>query len=264
MERLETLKRIMASFRSAVLAFSGGVDSTFLAAVAGEVLGNNIILATVASSVYPASELEDAKRAAASMGLAHEIIYLDELHIPELWSNGPDRCYYCKRMIFTQIKEFALRNSCEAVMEGSNADDRKDYRPGRKALEELSIRSPLDEAGFTKEMIRDVSRNMGLPAADKSACACLASRFPYGEKITRAGLRRVERAERELKALGFTQFRVRSHRYMARVEFTEAEIEAGWAARKRIEAICKKAGFIYVAIDTEGYRTGAMNEAMKL
>jgi len=264
MDKLSVLKDTIGKRQSAVIAFSGGVDSTFLARVASEVLGDKLLLVTACSSAYPAAEREEARRLAEAMGIEQLTIVSEETDITEFVENPPDRCYYCKRELFRRIKEIAAERGYEAVFDGSNADDvANDYRPGRRALEELGIVSPLKEAGLTKEEIRQLSRDMRLPTADKPAHACLASRFPYGERITPEKLGRVGRAEQALRAMGFSQFRVRSHGDCARVELVPAELEKGWRERDAITGACKKAGFTFVALDTQGYRMGAMNEVLQ-
>jgi uncharacterized protein len=262
-DELERLKNVIQKYHSAVIAFSGGVDSTLLAKVAGVALEKRVLLITASSSTYPISELEEAKALAALMGLPHRVIVSEETEIEGFSDNSPNRCYYCKRELFTKIKAIAEQEGFEAVFEGANVDDRSDYRPGKKAIKELGIISPLSEAELTKKDIRELSRLFGLPTADKPSYACLASRFPYGEKITIPKLSRVDGAEQSIRALGFKQFRVRSHQDCARIEIAVSEIDAAWEKRAEIGAACKKAGFVYVALDLEGYRTGAMNEALK-
>jgi uncharacterized protein len=260
----EQLNRVIGRYRSAVIAFSGGVDSTFLASVAGEVLDKRVLLVTASSSTYPTSELAAAVALAGSMGLPHRVIESEETDIPGFSDNPPDRCYYCKKELFSKIKKIADAEGLDAVFDGSNSDDLSDYRPGRRAMAELGVVSPLLEAGLTKAEIRRLSRERGLPTADKPAYACLASRFPYGEKITGEKLKRIDLAEAGLRSLGLGQFRVRSHGDCARVEVAPESIESAWARRQEVAAICKKAGFVFVALDLEGYRTGAMNEALTL
>ncbi|MCU0608833.1 MAG: ATP-dependent sacrificial sulfur transferase LarE [Chitinispirillaceae bacterium] len=261
-DKLECLKKVIGKHASAVIAFSGGVDSAFLSAVAGEVLEKRVLLVTASSSTYPAAELAAATELAAALGLPHRVIVSEETDIPGFAANTPDRCYFCKRGLFSLISEIARKERFSAVFEGSNADDLKDFRPGRKAVAELGIVSPLLEAGLTKDDIRRYSAQIGLSTASKPSAACLASRFPYGETITLAGLARVGEAEQAVRGLGFVQLRVRSHGDLARVEVAPAEMDRAWTMRTEINAACRKAGFVFVAIDASGYRTGAMNEGL--
>jgi uncharacterized protein len=261
-EKLSDAKRRIGAFRSAIIAFSGGVDSTFLARVSREVLGERALLVTATSSTYPLYELEEAKRLAQMLGMKQRVIVSEEIDIPGFSENPPDRCYHCKNELFSLIRHIAEEEGFEAVFDGSNADDLKDFRPGMKALREQGVVSPLCEAGLTKQEIRQLSGQMGLPTADKPTFACLASRFPYGERITREKLQRVGTVEKALRDLGFTQFRVRSHGDLARIELTGLEMEKGWQSRQTISDLCHRAGFVYVAIDLDGYRTGAMNEVL--
>lgn len=262
--KLDTLKKNLASFKSAVIAFSGGVDSTFLAKVASEVYDGRLMLVTATSSTYPFYELEEAKTLAKDLGINHRVIVSEELEIPGYSDNPPDRCYYCKAELFGKIVYIAGMEGYEAVFDGSNADDARDFRPGMRAKKEKGVISPLAEAGFTKSDIRYFSEQMGLPTAKKQSYACLASRFPYGEKITKVKLDRLASAEFELRKLGFTQFRIRSHDNLARLEFISEEMDKAWLLRDEIDIICRKAGFIYATFDLKGYRTGAMNEALPL
>lgn len=262
-EKLNKLKRIISSYRSAAIAFSGGVDSTLLARVCKEVLPqDNILLITATSSTYPFYELDEAVELAKMMNLKHKVIVSEEIDIPGFSNNPPDRCYYCKKELFSILKSIAEKEGIEAVFDGSNFDDKTDYRPGRKALKELGIESPLFKAEFIKTEIRELSRKYKLPTSEKPAYACLASRFPYGEKITKEKLDRVGKSERQIMELGFSQFRVRSHGLLARIEFIKDEMEKAWEFRSNIEKLCKKNGFAYVSIDLQGYRTGAMNEVL--
>ncbi|MBD3243283.1 MAG: ATP-dependent sacrificial sulfur transferase LarE [Chitinivibrionales bacterium] len=262
-EQLKGLREAIARYRSAVIAFSGGVDSTFLARVAADVLGRDkLLLITASSSTYPFFELEESKRLAADLGVRQRVVVSEETEIPGFTQNPPDRCYYCKGELFRLIKEIAAQEDFAAVFDGSNADDIHDHRPGRRALRELGIVSPLCEAGLGKDTIRALSREMGLPTADKPSYACLASRFPYGEEITREKLDRVGMAEQGMRELGLSQFRVRSHGDLARIELAPDEMERGWKMREKLERICRNAGYVYVALDLRGYRTGAMNEVL--
>lgn len=262
MDKLNSLKELLGKFNSAVIAFSGGVDSTFLARVAKDIYGDRLTLITATSSTYPFYELEEAKSLAALLNVKHKVIVSEELEIPGYSDNPPDRCYYCKSELFGKIKYISEKDGYEAVFDGSNADDARDFRPGMKAKREKGVISPLAEAGFTKLDIRFFSEKYNLPTAKKQSYACLASRFPYGEKITKEKLDRLGDAEFELRKLGFTQFRIRSHEDLARIEVIPSEMDMAWEVRNKLTEICKKSGFKYVSIDLTGYRTGSMNEAL--
>lgn len=261
-EKLIILKSRLNEFKSAVIAFSGGVDSTFLARIAKDVYGDNLFLITATSSTYPFYELEEARSLAVLLGIKHKIIVSEELDIPGDSDNPPDRCYYCKSELFGKIKYIASEKGYDAVFDGSNADDLKDFRPGMKAKKELGVISPLAETGFTKNDIRHYSAKLNLPTAKKQSYACLASRFPYGEKITKEKLDRVGNAEFEIRKLGFTQFRIRSHETLARIEIIPTEMDQAWLIKDKLLEICQKSGFQYTVIDLKGYRTGSMNEVL--
>ncbi len=261
-EKLENLKARLNVYKSAVIAFSGGVDSTFLARIAKDVYRENLLLITATSSTYPYYELEEAKSLSELLKIKHKIIVSEEIDIPGYSDNPPDRCYYCKSELFRKIKHIADKEGYEAVFDGSNADDQNDFRPGMKAKKEFGVISPLAEAGFTKEDIRLSSGKLNLPTATKQSYACLASRFPYGEKITKEKLDRVGKAEFEIRKLGFTQFRIRSHENLARLEFIPSEMDRAWGIKEKLAEICLKTGFNYITIDLKGYRTGSMNEAL--
>lgn len=261
-QKLEYLKASLNNYKSAVIAFSGGVDSTFLARIAKDVYGSNLLLITATSSTYPFYELEEAKSLALMLGIRHRIIVSEEIDIPGYADNPPDRCYYCKSELFGKIKYIAQKESFEVVFDGSNADDLKDFRPGMKAKQEKGVISPLAETGFTKNDIRHFSAELNLPTATKQSYACLASRFPYGEKITKVKLDRLAVAELEVRKLGFTQFRIRSHDNLARLEFIASEMDKAWDIKSQLADICKKSGFSYITIDLSGYRTGSMNEVL--
>jgi uncharacterized protein len=261
-EKLEILITRLKQYKSAVIAFSGGVDSTFLARIAKDVFEDKLLLITATSSTYPFYELEEAKSLATLLGIKHKIIVSEEIDIPGYSDNPPDRCYYCKSELFGKIKYIASNEGYEAVFDGSNADDLKDFRPGMKAKQEKGVISPLADSGFTKSDIRHFSEKLNLPTATKQSYACLASRFPYGEKITKVKLDRLALAEFEVRKLGFTQFRIRSHENLARFEFIPSEMDKAWGIKEKLAEICKNSGFNYITIDLRGYRTGSMNEVL--
>jgi len=262
--RLEKLRRRLAELDSACLAYSGGVDSTFLAAVAAGVLGRRFLAVTAASETYPESERREALALARRLGFRHRMIRTSELGIAGFSANPPDRCYHCKRELFGKLVRLARREGLAAMLDGQNADDTADYRPGARAAAELGVLSPLKEAGLTKRDIRALSRRMGLPTWKKPAQACLASRFPYGQSITREKLGRVAAAEEFLRGLGLGQLRVRDHGRLARIEVPAADIArlAAPRLRSRLTAALRRLGYTWVALDLQGYRTGSMNEAL--
>jgi uncharacterized protein len=238
------------------------VDSTFLARIAKDVYGDNLLLITATSSTYPFYELEEAKSLAGLLGIKHKIINSEELDIPGYSDNPPDRCYYCKSELFDKINFIASQEGYEVVFDGSNTDDLSDFRPGMKAKHEKGVKSPLADSGFTKSDIRHFSGILNLPTASKQSYACLTSRFPYGEKITKEKLERVGKAEFEIRKLGFSQFRIRSHDNLARLEFIPSEMDKAWSIKSQLTEIIKKSGFSYITLDLTGYRTGSMNEVL--
>ena len=263
--KLENLKTYLRSLGSLAVAYSSGVDSTFLLKVAHDVLGDKAIAITATSSFYPKRESQEASDFCKSKGIKQIIVASEELDIPEIRHNPTNRCYLCKKDLFTKILSIAKENGIDNVAEGSNMDDMGDYRPGLKAIAELGIKSPLRECDLYKEEIRALSKEMGLPTWNKPSFACLASRFVYGEEITIQKLKMVEKAEEALLKLGFKQFRVRIHgENLARIEVLPADLEKLFSLRETISKALHEVGFTYITMDLSGYRTGAMNEGIKI
>ena len=263
-QKQEKLKSYLAELGSVVVAFSSGVDSTFLTKTAHEVLGDKVIAVTARSCSFPERELKEAVNFCKSEGIRHVICDSEELNIDGFSENPPNRCYLCKNELFTKIWGVARENGIMHVAEGSNMDDNNDYRPGHIAIQELGVKSPLRHAELTKNEIRSLSKEMGLPTWDKQSFACLTSRFPYGETISVERLSKIDRAEQFLLDMGFRQVRVRYHWNIARIETDEA----GFAlltpreAREKVHGKLKEIGFTYIAMDLLGYRTGSMNETL--
>ena len=262
--KLARLKKIIAEMDSLLVAFSGGVDSTFLLKVASLVLHSNKILAVTAdSATYPKDELYFTRRMAKTLGVKHRIIKTLELKNRRFVSNPVNRCYFCKKELFSRLNVIALKSRLDFVADASNTSDRKDFRPGDIAKKELGIRSPLQEAGFTKQDVRSLSRTLGLITWDKPALACLASRIPYGIAIKPHLLKRVDRGERYLRKIGFKQVRLRHYNGLCRIEVDNENIPRLIYKRKQIVDRLKRLGYNYVTIDLEGYRTGSLNEVVR-
>ena len=263
-EKYKLLKDIIRKKGSAAIAFSGGVDSTFLLKVTKEVLGDNLLAITATSSTYPKRELNEAIKYAEDIQVKHVIISSEELEIEGFASNPKNRCYYCKKELYTKINNIALNNGISYVFDGSNLDDTGDYRPGMQAAKELDVISPLKEAGLTKNDIRELSKSLGLPTWNKPSFACLSSRFPYGNKITLSKLNMVDKAEQLLLDIGITQVRVRHHGEIAKIEVDPSEREKFFNIdiMNHIGNELRKIGFTYVTLDLLGYRTGSMNETL--
>lgn len=256
------LKEYLKSLKTAVIAFSSGVDSTFLLKTAHDVLKDNVIAVTAKSCSFPQRELNETVNFCKTEGIRHIITESEELDIEGFKNNPPNRCYLCKKELFQKIWKIAEENNIKNVVEGSNLDDEGDYRPGLNAVKELKVRSPLRELKFTKNEIRILSKQLGLYTADKQSFACLSSRFPYGEEITVEKLKKVELAEQLLLDLKFKQARVRIHNNIARIEILSDEFERLIKYREQIVKYFKEIGFIYITMDLQGYRTGSMNETL--
>jgi uncharacterized protein len=262
--KYDHLCNLVTEAGSAIIAFSGGVDSTFLLKVCVDKVGEKALAITARSETFPERELKEAKTLAGLIGGRHLIIDTKELEAPGFSSNPPHRCFLCKSELFSKLKQIAKEHGIPWVFDGSNADDVGDFRPGRKAARQLGVRSPLEEAGLGKAEVRTLSKMLNLPTWDKPAFACLSSRFPYHTEITESALRQVEDAEDFLWNLGMREFRVRHHDTIARIELGEKELSLFLETGRRNEIVqhFKSLGYKYVTLDLEGYRTGSMNETL--
>ena len=264
-EKADALRLRLATLGSVVVAYSGGVDSAYLAYIASRTLGDRAVAVTADSPSYPERHRQLAFRIAREFGLRHEVVHTRELDRSEYRANPVNRCYYCKHELYTHLSRIAADRGA-VIVDGNNADDRGDYRPGRQAAREFGVRSPLDEVNLTKDEIRALSKRAGLPTWDEPASACLSSRIPYHHDVTDEKLRTIERAEDALRRLGFRVFRVRHHDELARLEISRAEmaraLEEDMAAA--IVRELKAVGYRYVSLDLQGYRTGSLNEGLFL
>ena len=263
-KRLTELEGILVPYESALVAFSGGVDSSLALAVAARALPKHRVLAVTSNNeTYLPSELDLAREFAESLGVEHLVVNTRELDDPNYASNPTNRCYFCKSTLYSDLAQLAEEKGYACVVDGANKDDEGDYRPGRKAAKELGVVSVLSEAQMTKADVRELAKYLGLPTWDKPALACLSSRFPYGQEITPEKLSQVARAEEFLRREDFKQVRVRHHGEIARLEIGPEELERAFAMREKISAELLDAGFLYVTLDLAGYRAGSLNRALK-
>jgi len=261
-QKHSVLITILNEMGSMLIGYSGGVDSTFLLKSAHDLLGDNVLAVTADSATLTGDELDEAGEVASAIGAAHLAVKTDEFESEDFIANPPERCYYCKKERFSALKDIQAARGFKWVAEGSNADDDNDWRPGTKAVRELGVRSPLKEAGLTKPDIRELSRALGLSTWDKPSAACLASRIPYGERITEDKLNQIAEAEQYLKELGFRQLRVRHHGDLAKIEVPADDMQEVIRRADEITTRIKQLGFYFVALDLAGFKSGSMNKVL--
>ena len=261
-DKYEELKRVIKRYNSAVIAFSGGIDSSLVAFVAAEVLGSKALAVTSGSASLKRSDLNLAETLGSAWGINHEVIVTDELSKPDYRSNPVNRCFHCKTSLYSSLAEICKGKNIEVILNGTNTDDLGDHRPGLIAADNYQVCSPLVEAGFTKADVRSLANELGLKNANKPQSACLSSRFPYGTSINEDLLSQVEQSESVLEMLGFTQFRVRHHGELARIEVIETKFNKAMEYRAEIDEGLRRAGYKYISLDLTGFRSGSLNEGL--